>query len=171
MDYQTPTAQRLRHHSGMIDAPERTQRTARLAYRLVSPVETLFRTGEISEDQWNAYCRFERDYSKSHKVHSLIAQYGARQGPSGTPASQMAADLLAPEDIRLDASRRIIRAVDAIAHPPTVGILVHLVANEATLHSAGLIFTAYSQRQAATAAAKALVQSGLYRLAAHYAGR
>jgi len=168
MDYIYPTPERLAKHAGGIEAPEVTRTTQRRAYRLTGPVEAMHRDGSISDEQWAAYQRFERDYVKSSAVHGLVAAYGAPRGGNGTPASQMAADILCPEDVRLQASRRLLEAVQAIGHPPTVGILVHLITNDASLYSAGLLFTDYSNRNACIAAAKERVQRGLYDLAVHY---
>src|SRR5690606_16530652 len=99
---------------------------------------------------------------------SPVAKYGERAGCGGTPASQLATNVICPEDIKTAAVRRVEEAMEAIGHIPTIAALKTVITRETTLEEIGRKFGGWRNKAQACAAAVTMIQHGCYRLAVHY---
>ncbi len=162
-----PTVERLRRAPDF-DVPVVDEKRRRPAFRIVDVVETMFRDGKIREEQVNAFRQFERDYNEASKSSVLLCRYGERASGGGTPLSQLASDLLCPEERRADAFRRASDAAKAVCEPRSVEVLVKLVTEQPTLEQLGRSVLMILNKPQATAAAMRTVQTATWHLAQHY---
>ena len=162
-----PTQDRIRK-AVHVEKPSFDQKTKRDAWRIVGVAETMWKRGQLSEECWEAFQRFERDYDRADRVSSAIAKYGERAGAGGTPVSQLATEVICPEDIKAAAVRRVEEAMDEIGHRPTVCVLVTMITKETTLEDLGRRFGGWKNAPQARAAAVTMIQQGCYRLAQFY---
>jgi hypothetical protein len=167
LDVIAPTPERL-SKAVYVEKPAKDQKTKRDAWRIVSPVETMYKRGQLSEECWQAYQRFERDLDRADRVTSAIAKYGERAGAGGTPVSQLATEVICPEDIKIAAIQRVEEAMEAIGHTPTIAALKTAILKETTLEEIGRKFGGWRNKAQACAAAVTMIQHGCYRLAVHY---
>lgn len=167
LDYVAPTPERLKK-APHVERPMKDQKTKRDAWRIVSPVETMYKRGQLSEECWQAFQRFERDLDRADRVTSAVAKYGDRAATGGTPVSQLATEVICPEDIKTAAVRRVEEAIGAIGHVPTIAALKTVSLKETTLEEIGRKFGGWKNKPQATAAAVTMIQQGCYRLAVHY---
>lgn len=162
-----PTTERLRK-AVHVEKPSQDQKTKRDAWRIVGVVETMYKRGQLSDECWEAFQRFERDVDRADRVSSAIAKYGERAGIGGTPVSQLAADVFCPEDLKVAAVRRVEEAMEAIGHVPTVAALMTVILKETTLEKLGRQFFGWKDAKQARAAAVTALQHGCYSLAQFY---
>jgi hypothetical protein len=162
-----PTRQRVDKAAG-VDVPIVDQRSRRQAFRVVDVIETMGRRGKLHDFQAAAFRRFEKDYTTVHKSSVLLGRYGAAASGSGTPLSQLANDLLCPEERRADAYTRVSEAALAVGEPRTVEALILVVSSDATLEDIGRVVLMIGNRPQAKVAAERTLQMGTYGLARHY---
>lgn len=163
MDAQiTPTPYRLAKHHGDIDAPEISQTTRRYAYRLVGVVESMWRRDWIRKEQYDAFCKFERDLERANRPPGCTAAYDVSE------VADLPDNDWGPLDRKIDAQRRVENALVAIGHPETAEAVRACATSNLNLEQIGRKFSAEKNKTAALAAGKQLVQIGLYRLAVHY---
>ncbi len=159
-----PTPERIAKAHGHIDAPIVDQKTSRAAWRVFGVMEGMRRRGWLSDEQQAAYIRFAADYEKADRIHSVIGGYGDRIGGTqqddGTPWD--------PLDHKIDAHRKVMAALDAIAYPRVAAALISTVVEETTLDRIGRIHAGENVKNRAIAAAKQMLQIGTYMLAKHY---
>lgn len=147
----------------MVDDKRRRQ-----TFRIVDVVETMFRDGKIRQEQINSFRQFERDYTTAVKSSVLLARYGERASGGGTPLSQLASDLLCPEERRADAYRKASDAAKAVCEPSSVEILIKLVTEQPTLEQLGRNVLMVPNKSQAIAAAARTIQTATWHLAQHY---
>jgi len=156
-----PSAYRLRHHSGAVDEPQVDRKTSRRTWRLVSPVENLYRTGRLSESQWLAFKMFERDCDRASRIRGVTAAYSERIGSS---LAEIADDLLCPVTRRMDAYRRVIDKLEWIGERSACRVLVEATMRETSFQILAKDVLGMS-RNKGTGYAEALLQQATYRLA------
>lgn len=162
-----PTPERLKK-APHVERPSINQRTKREAWRIVSPVETMYKRGQLNEECWHAFQRYERDVDRAYRYASIISRYGERAGARGTPVSQLTAEVICPEELRADAIRRVVEAEEAIGSKVMVCALKTLILKETTLEEIGRKFGGWKNKPQAIACAVTLIQQGTYKLAIHY---
>lgn len=167
LEFIAPTQDRLRK-APHVERPSLDQKTKRDAWRIVGIAETMWKRGQLSDDCWQAFQRFERDYDRADRVSSAIAKYGERAGAGRTPVSQLATEVICPEDLKTAATQRIEQAMEAVGHVPTIAVLITMITKETTLEDIGRKFGGWKNAPQARAAAVTMVQQGCYRLAQFY---
>lgn len=160
MDIITPTPERLRKHDDW-ETPQSDKKTKRAHHRLISPVEGMYNRGWISQEQRQAFLRFERDLGKAERVHIPMCNYGR-------PFLSNDDGLFDPLDNKTDAVLRVREAVRAIGHPPEARALALAILTETSLAKIGMEIDGERNEGRAITAARRLLQSGTYRLAVHY---
>lgn len=162
-----PTAERLRRAPDF-DVPLVDEKRRRPAFRIVDVIETMFRVGKIRAEQVNAFRQFERDYTEANRGGSLLSRYGERASGGGTPITQLASDLLCPEERRADAYRRVSDAAQAVAEPRCVEMLIAVVTKQSTLEDLGRDILMIGNKSQAVAVASRTLQMATWHLAQHY---
>lgn len=165
-----PTRERVRKASDF-EAPVTDQKRRRVHWRMLSTAETMHNAGKLSDEQLNAFKRFERDLSESQSGRRVIARYGAEAGTGGTPLLQLseyALTALSPEERRSDAYDYIKRALAAVGEPRSVELLIVAATEDMTLESLGRSVLCIGNKAQATAAAQRTLQTATYALAQHY---
>lgn len=160
----SPTRERIAKAHGHIDKPQVDQKTKRDAWRLISVVEGMLRRGWLSEEQKIAFERFATDFTKAEHVRSMICGYGqhipSTRDEDGTPWD--------PLDHKIAAHKRAMAAMEAVSYPRIVDALKHVVTEETTLEKIGRQFAMETNKNAAIAAGKQMLQIGTYALLKHY---
>lgn len=162
-----PTAERLRHASGC-DVPLIDSKSRRHAFRVVDVIETMFRVGKIRTEQYNAFRQFEKDYAKAQKGVMRLSRFGDRASGGGTPISQLAIDLLCPEECRMDAYAKISAAANAVGEPRCVEMLIAASTERTTLEELGRQVLLIGNKAQAAAVASRTLQMATWHLAQHY---
>lgn len=162
-----PTPERLRRAQSF-DLPGVDQKRRVHSFRLVDPIETMTRDGRLNDEQAHAFRRFEKDYTDAQKSSALLSRYGERASGGGTPLSQLANDLLCPEERRADAFRKAHEAAIAVGEPRSVEALIMIVTSASTLADVGRQVLRVKNRGQAVAAAAVTLQIATYKLAEHY---
>lgn len=168
-----PTAERMEHVRGLdIELPQVDRQTARKNWRIVCVVESLRKAGEINDDCYSAYQRFERDMALASAMPALISRYGASAGVGTTPASQMlpqALDRLEARDERREHARRRVKAVmDAIPWEPRRNALLLAVTSDLPPAEIGRHVSRYKGRCQAEAIAKEMLREALWQVHTTY---
>lgn len=163
-----PTAERLRKSVGY-DAPSVDQKTSRRSYRLHSLVESIWRQNKLSKDCWDAYRRFEHDWTASQYYPSRVCRYGATSGT--TPLNQLTDEAMDAAEMsierRMFAQERLEEAQAAIGGAPLKALMM-AVEDKHDLATIGRQLTLYSGKMQAQAAAMVLIHVALDRLHLHY---
>lgn len=148
---EAPTLERLRHAPGY-DAPERTQTVSRVAYRVHTPFEAMHNRGDITEAQFGAAKKLTRHY---------LGAMGVRVGDG------YGADNLEGEESAVYHGQMVAQAGKAILSHEYRG-LTQLIEETADLESIGRAWLGCKNAPQARTAGKALVISGLERLALYW---
>lgn len=167
-----PTRERIAHARGcIVDEPSIDLKMRRSAYRIVGAVETMFRQGKISPEQWQAFDRFETDCERAAIQPKLIGGYGSAAS-SGTPLAQMAAHVIEAaetrEGRRSEAIYRVEGALAAVRVPRMQSALMLAVQGEG-LERIGMEVSRYRDRGKAIAVAHTALEDALCLLSHHYA--
>lgn len=162
-----PTAERLRRAPDF-DVPVVDEKRRRAAFRIVDVIETMFRVGKIREEQKNAFRQFEKDYTEANRGSALLSRYGERASGGGTPISQLASDLLCPEERRAEAFRKVSEAAQAVCEPRCVEMLIAVVTEQASLEDLGRRVLMVQNSAQAKAVASRTLQMATWHLAQHY---
>jgi len=162
-----PTPERVAKATG-VDVPIVDQTRRRQAFRMVDVIEAMSRDGRLRQEGVAAFRKFERALATANASGVLLSRYGAEAGGSGTPLSQLATDLLCPEERRAEAVSDVHFAVLAVGEPRTVEVLLAIATQEASLEQMGRRILLIGNKTAAIAAAARTVQMGTYALALHY---
>lgn len=163
-----PTPERVAKAAGGVDVPVVDTKRRRNAFRVVGIVETMLREGRLRPEQAAAFRKWERDMAVAHSSSALLSRYGELTGSGGTPLSQLASDLLSPEERRTDAHRSLAQAAISVGEPRTVEVLIMLATTDATLEQIGRHVLMVGNRPQAKAQAERTIQLGTYWLARHY---
>lgn len=160
MDIITPTPERLRKHDNW-ETPQSDKKTKRAHHRLISPVEGMYNRGWISQEQRQAFLRFERDLWKAERVHIPMCNYGR-------PFLSNDDGLFDPLDNKTDAVFKVREAIAAVGHPDMARALALASLTECTLESIGRQIDGEKNQNRAIMIGKKLLQLGTYGLAVHY---
>lgn len=145
-----------------LEAPSNDQKTKRENWRLISPVESLYRREAISPDQWQAFCLFERDLTRAEKLPPITPAYGERIGGQSTDDGPCHVIL------KNQAKRRYEAALAAVGSPGMMGVIRACAEQPMTLARLGRDVLGITHRQMATGAAIHSIKDGTYRLWLHY---
>lgn len=148
---EAPTLERLRH-SPSYDAPERSQTVNRPAYRVHTPFEAMHNRGDITEPQFNAARKLTRHY---------LGAMGVRVGDG------IGMDNLEGEESAVYHGQMVAQAGKAILCHEYRG-LIALVEETADIEAVGRSWLGCKNAPQARTAGKALVISGLERLALYW---
>jgi hypothetical protein len=141
-----PTLERVRK-SGDFDLPKK-----RKTFRLISPVETLWRSQRLEDGQLAAFKQFERDVFLTSQ--SIIARYsGAVGGGAGNSEEAQIA--------RLDAQRNIAQ-LRCMIEPRCYRALVAAAENETPLQDIGRDILNIRNAPQARAAAEQAINQGTW---------
>lgn len=171
IDIMPPTLERLRKIKTDVESPVTDQKRKRNAWRIVPLPETMFKTGRISRNCYDAYERFEKDWDRAQFTPSCIAKYG--QGfASGTPVAQMLDEAMQRAEVRdvrrVAAIDRTAHAFAAIGTPSGQRAVYMLVSQDVTLEEIGRECSGYLGKMQALAAGTTVIRESLYRLFLHY---
>lgn len=156
-----PTAERVAKSAGL-DIPIVDTKRRREAFRLVGPVEKMWRDGRIRDGQLAGFRKFERDLMLTSDSKTMLAQYG---GSSGGGLSAMESEDFAVE--RSTAFRRLAE-IKKWVEPRTYESLETMVTNDVTLEDIGREVLMIANRPQAKAAAERTLQQGTWTLAVFY---
>jgi len=162
-----PTRERLAKAAGF-DVPAVDQKSRRQAFRLVDVIETMKRDGRLRDEQVNAFRQFEKDFTNSQRSSVLLCRYGEQASGGGTPLSQLAYDILCPEERRAEAFGKARDAAVTVGEPRTVEALLMIVTEACNLERIGREVLMVMNKSQAIAVAARTVQMGTYMLALHY---
>jgi hypothetical protein len=162
-----PTPEFLRRHE--VDAPKKSQKKDRTAYRVRRVVGDMFRDGYICERAVAAAERFYRDAVRGMSTPGLVGAYGERAGGQ-TPISQIAHEVACPAERRTFHHASALEAMSAINQPEQLAMVMKCVALEMTLaEAAKQVFG--GSRDMASGMGKYALKLGLQALVEHYDGK
>lgn len=141
-----PTPERLK--KGHIEVPEVNQTVQRRAYRALTPIETLYKAGKISDA-----CNRAGTKLTTHYLGSLGVDVS--NGDGGEPL----------EFPRSYHSAKLAEAERQINNRQVWGAMVRLVEEAITVEEIGRLLFSYNKRESAYGAGLATVSQALHRLA------
>lgn len=155
-----PTLERVKK-SADIDMPIVDTKRRRNAFRLVGPVEKMWRDGRIRDEHLAGFRKFERDVAITSPSKTLLARVGNLPGGSVENGTE---DIL---DNRADAFRRIDK-LEKILEPRALETLKVSVLNDVSLEDIGRNVLMYGNRSQAKAAAERTLVQSTWTLAVFY---
>lgn len=154
MDALAPTPEFLRKHAGaQIEAPQRDRQTNRVAYRRLTPFESLHKAGRLTDDEFLAGQKLTRHWLGSTGVD-------VRQGFGAAPDDPDTLDF--PTTYH---GQKLAEMRRAVGNPRQWGALMALAEEHLALEEIGRAWLKCQQRGQAFIAGLALVKLGLDRIA------
>ena len=174
-DPEAPTVGRLRHGNGAdLDQPAREQKTDRKAFRFRGVMEGLRRKGEVDEDRWIAFQRFERNWHKAAIPTRTVSGYTGSSSGGWNPGwiSQLSSSafdrLSSEEEMRMEAVDHVQSALLALTVPRFQRALVLAVSEPIGLTELGKRLSDYRDPNKCAAIATTALLDGLWLLSNHY---
>ena len=128
--------------------------------------------GKLTDERFEAWERFERDWIRTELGNSIVAKYGERAGTGGTPVSQLrelaGARAWAVAELRSHAIKRVIAALNHIGVPRMQWALMMAAGQECNLEMIGARISRYTDRGKQIAVAATAIEDGLWLLHTHY---
>lgn len=155
-----PTAERVKK-SADIDLPIVDTKRRRNAFRLIGPVEKMWRDGRIRDEQLAGFRKFERDIAITSPSKTLLARIGGLPGGCIENGTEDALD------VRSEAFRSLAE-IERWMEPQTLEAMKSMVLNDTSLESIGREVLMITNRPQAKAAAERTLQQGTWTLAVFY---
>jgi hypothetical protein len=143
-----------------IDLPVVDRRRKRIAFRLVGPVEQMWRDGRITDGQLAGFRKFERDMALTNPLKVLVSRVGSTPGDGDNEV----------EDV-LSARAGAFKRLDDVKLwllPHTRKALEAMVLNDVTLEKIGREVLMVRNKPQAITAAQSNIQQGTWILGVFY---
>lgn len=155
-----PTAERVRK-STEIDLPVVDTKRSRRAFRLIGPVEKMWRDGRIRDEQLAAFRKFERDIAITSPSRTLLARVGSLPGGNAENSAEEVLDVRAVAHKRMDELKYYLE-------PRALEALRVMVTNDIKLEGIGRSVLMFGNKAQAITAAETVIQQGTWTLAVFY---